>query len=273
MKNFLILILISSVSFGQSILISPQSAGAGVVNSNSETVFTNRLRLNHSGSTSGLWMNNSANSLNIGEGAFWGMKNNTESGLWIGGNWRYWINNLGVIHSTSLAGTGSRLVYANSNGGLTTGAAQRIHSVSGLNFKVYAPANPTQVLKTMGIDVFGNEGDNYSLISHIELENGARVTKIEVDFLKEVVLPTFKFTFSKLLKSNIVFTEIASLVVSPETVANSYFLTGSIVTNEVIDNSQYYYFLHISPWQSGNESNWTVPNHFRIRGYRVFNEL
>ncbi|MES2794938.1 MAG: tail fiber domain-containing protein [Bacteroidota bacterium] len=56
-----------------------------------------RIRIRHTvdgtpdDNTAGIWYNNSANV----EGAFSGMKADTEVGLFLGGNWRFWVNSGG----------------------------------------------------------------------------------------------------------------------------------------------------------------------------------
>jgi Chaperone of endosialidase len=56
--------------------------------------------------TSGVWMNNSTNSIVYTDGAFYGMKIDTETGIFIGGAWRFWVNNLG---NATLTGTLTQL--------------------------------------------------------------------------------------------------------------------------------------------------------------------
>jgi energy-coupling factor transporter ATP-binding protein EcfA2 len=71
------------------------SVGIGVTNPDGMLDVNGRVRLRHNGSTSGLWMSNSTNSISVADGAFYGMKQDTETGIWIGNAWRFWINNLG----------------------------------------------------------------------------------------------------------------------------------------------------------------------------------
>lgn len=52
--------------------------------------------------TSGVWMNNSTNSLSSADGAFYGMKTDTETGIWINDAWRFWVNSSG---NATLLGT------------------------------------------------------------------------------------------------------------------------------------------------------------------------
>jgi hypothetical protein len=74
-------------------------AGVGVanpnLNSDERMEINGRLRIRDSTSTAGVWFNNSANSISHLDGAFHGMKTNTETGIFIGGNWRFWVNSAG----------------------------------------------------------------------------------------------------------------------------------------------------------------------------------
>jgi hypothetical protein len=68
------------------------NVGVGVVNPTFILDIRGRTRIRHeTGNTAGVWYNNSTNGL----GAFAGMKTDTESGLFIGGSWRFWINSAG----------------------------------------------------------------------------------------------------------------------------------------------------------------------------------
>ncbi len=53
-----------------------------------------RMRLRANGTnTAGIYLNNAANST---WAAFYGMKTDTQSGIFIGGNWRFWVDNTGA---------------------------------------------------------------------------------------------------------------------------------------------------------------------------------
>ncbi|HLO45022.1 MAG TPA: tail fiber domain-containing protein [Leadbetterella sp.] len=89
---------------GSKVLINDQfgmgSVGIGLSNPNDILDVNGRMRIRHTiigGNpyTSGLWMSNSTNSLNGADGAFYGMKNDTETGIYIGNAWRFWVNNAG----------------------------------------------------------------------------------------------------------------------------------------------------------------------------------
>jgi hypothetical protein len=78
------------------------SVGIGLANPNEILDVNGRIRIRHNGITSGLWFSNSTNSLNGVDGAFYGMKTDTETGFYIGNAWRFWVNNLG---NATLTGT------------------------------------------------------------------------------------------------------------------------------------------------------------------------
>lgn len=76
------------------------SVGIGLNNPNEILDVNGRMRIRHTiiggfPYTSGLWMSNSTNSLSGADGAFYGMKTDTETGFFIGNSWRFWVNNAG----------------------------------------------------------------------------------------------------------------------------------------------------------------------------------
>jgi hypothetical protein len=85
------------------------SVGIGTtpnLNSDERVDIKGRLRIRSAGSntvsTAGVWFNNSTNSIAGNDGAFSGMKADTEVGLFIGGAWRFWVANTG---NATLTGT------------------------------------------------------------------------------------------------------------------------------------------------------------------------
>ncbi len=72
--------------------------GIGVSNPSEYLDVNGRMRLRHRpGFTSGIWLSNSANSTAVADGAFYGLKSDTEAGIWIGNNWRFWVSNTGNV--------------------------------------------------------------------------------------------------------------------------------------------------------------------------------
>ena len=79
------------------------SMGIGLSNPNNVLDVNGRMRIRHTvGNSSGIWTNNSANSLGSGDGAFYGMRLDTEVGIFIGNAWRFGVNNVG---NATLTGT------------------------------------------------------------------------------------------------------------------------------------------------------------------------
>lgn len=70
--------------------------GIGLVSPNQILDINGRMRIRHTpGFTSGVWMSNSTNGLGDGEGAFFGLLNDTQAGIFIGNSWRFAFNNNG----------------------------------------------------------------------------------------------------------------------------------------------------------------------------------
>jgi hypothetical protein len=81
------------------------SVGIGTtpnLNADEKVDINGRLRIRSGTSTAGVWFNNVANSIAGNDGAFHGMKLDTETGIFIGGTWRFWVNNVG---NATLTGT------------------------------------------------------------------------------------------------------------------------------------------------------------------------
>lgn len=72
------------------------NVGIGLDNPSELLDVFGRMRVRHKpGNTAGVWMSNSANSTAVADGAFYGMKTDTEAGIFINSAWRFWVNNLG----------------------------------------------------------------------------------------------------------------------------------------------------------------------------------
>jgi hypothetical protein len=90
--------------------------GIGTDNPQHLLDITQRARIRTSGKTAGIWFSKSNN--NVEEGAFFGNLSDTQTGIYIGNNWRFSVNDAGVINVPNLAGTGTRNVGADANGNL-----------------------------------------------------------------------------------------------------------------------------------------------------------
>jgi hypothetical protein len=72
------------------------------LNSDERVDINGRLRIRSTTSTAGVWFNNAANNIASANGAFYGMKADTETGIWINDAWRFWVNSSG---NATLLGT------------------------------------------------------------------------------------------------------------------------------------------------------------------------
>lgn len=89
-------------STGYALITNFGKVGVGVLEPNNQLDVNGRIRVRHTTNTAGIWMSNSANSVSDADGAFYGMKTNTETGIYIGNNWRFWVTSAG---NATLTGT------------------------------------------------------------------------------------------------------------------------------------------------------------------------
>ncbi|MFN3851787.1 MAG: hypothetical protein ACK4NY_20285 [Spirosomataceae bacterium] len=111
-----------SYSFNEKLRIQGNGrVGIGLNNPNHILDVNGRIRIRHiTGETAGIWMSNSTNSLSNADGAFFGMRDDASAGIWIGNNWRFWVNNAG---------------RANADGGLVVGSGgSPINKINKLSF-------------------------------------------------------------------------------------------------------------------------------------------
>lgn len=123
----------------QMILKTNGFFGIGTDNPQYLLDISQRARIRTSGNTAGIWFSKTNN--NVNEGAFFGNISDTQTGIWIGNNWRFGVNETGVINVPNLAGTGTRNVGADASGNLVALAAP---SASTVGFSV-ALNSPTSV--------------------------------------------------------------------------------------------------------------------------------
>ncbi|RYU93401.1 C1q-like domain-containing protein [Emticicia agri] len=113
---------------------------------------THRARIRTSNQTAGIWFSKSNNHVN--EGAFFGNLNDTQTGIYIGNNWRFSLSDAGVVNIPNLAGTGTRNVGADANGNLVALAAP---SAGTVGFSIAASAPITIPGNNTYIYIGGNE--------------------------------------------------------------------------------------------------------------------
>lgn len=146
----------------QMILKTNGFFGIGTDNPQYLLDLTQRARIRTSNQTAGIWFSKSNN--NVNEGAFFGNLNDTQTGIYIGNNWRFSVSDAGVVNVPNLAGTGTRNVGADANGNLVALAAP---SASTVGFSIAAssiitiPGNNTYVYLG-GNEVEYNVGNAWS---------------------------------------------------------------------------------------------------------------
>ena len=95
-----------SSSSGNALITNSGNVGIGVtnpsLNADERVDINGRLRIRSTTSTAGVWFNNTANNIASANGAFYGMKTDTETGIWINDAWRFWVNSVG---NATLLGT------------------------------------------------------------------------------------------------------------------------------------------------------------------------
>lgn len=87
---------------GHALITNGGNVGIGVLSPNNQLDVNGRVRIRHTTNSAGVWMSNSTNSLSDADGAFYGMKTNTETGIYIGNAWRFWVTSAG---NATLLGT------------------------------------------------------------------------------------------------------------------------------------------------------------------------
>ncbi len=80
---------------GYALITGSGRVGIGVSTPNNILDVNGRVRIRHTNNSSGIWMSNSTNGLSDADGAFYGMKTDTETGIYIGNLWRFWVNSAG----------------------------------------------------------------------------------------------------------------------------------------------------------------------------------
>jgi Head domain of trimeric autotransporter adhesin len=113
--------------------------GIGVNNPSEFLDVNGRMRVRHRpGNTAGVWMSNDVNSTAVGDGAFYGLKSNTEAGIFIGGAWRFGVTNSGVVSAS---------------GGISVGGGETIAKIRKTSVTYNIPSIPanSSILDTFTI--------------------------------------------------------------------------------------------------------------------------
>jgi Chaperone of endosialidase len=140
----------SYTSSGSALFTDIGKVGLGTsapnLNADERVDINGRLRIRGNGSTAGVWFNNAANSIAYTDGAFSGMKNDTEVGLFIGGTWRFWVNNVGNGYlNGNLIQTSDRRLKKDFS--LLNNSLSDIYQLKGYHYK-WIEASKSQDLQT-----------------------------------------------------------------------------------------------------------------------------
>ncbi len=225
-----------------------------------------RLRIRSStAGTAGVWFNNTGNSISTANGAFHGMVNDTETGIWIGNAWRFWVNANGNVTSTSLAGVGTRPVYANNSGTLTATPTNQtltlqpsdFQSISGYSTLYRYPVN----LNFSGIG---------SLVAAVKLPVGAVINNIVMRALDTKTDGQILYSLEKVGTNTNIGTFISSggstifgSNASPINTSSTNNLPHTITSNR-------YYYITISAFNSSaNYISWNSGLDFDLRWIEI----
>jgi hypothetical protein len=168
-------------SSGYALITGTGKVGIGVtpnLNVDERLDLNGRLRIRHETSTSGVWFNNSANSKNYLDGAFHGMLSDTQTGIFIGGAWRFWVNNVGEISTTSMAGTGNRMVLATANGTLLSNSQPQVWSIAAGAFSSETSSS-ANFIQGANIAYFSS-GSSATMFAPVNLPTGVTISEIKV---------------------------------------------------------------------------------------------
>lgn len=158
-------------------LASLGSVGIGHSNPNELLDVNGRMRIRHNVNTAGLWLSNSANSLSSADGAFFGMETDNKVGFYIGNAWRFGVNSTGDISTSSMAGSGFRMVLASPDGVLLSNSQPQVWSISGGIFESLTTGS-AQFFKSINSAYFASGSS--IMIAPVNLPTGVSVSEVVV---------------------------------------------------------------------------------------------
>lgn len=153
------------------------SVGIGHSNPNELLDVNGRMRIRHNVNTSGLWLSNSTNILSSADGAFFGMETDNKVGFYIGNAWRFGVNSTGEISTSSMAGSGFRMVLASPTGVLLSNFQPQVWSISGNAFEPTTNGS-AQFFKNLNSANF-TSGSSI-MTAPVNLPTGVNVTEVVV---------------------------------------------------------------------------------------------
>jgi hypothetical protein len=227
------------------------NVGIGTYSPTQKLQVNGRVRFMHNGETAGVWLNNAVNSTSTADGAFIGLKNDNESGFWIGNAWRFWVNSAGEINSTALAGTGNRSILATSSGVLIANATPQVWSIAGSAFSSNS-TNVSTFVKASTVAYYSS--GNGTMTAPVNLPNGAKITEIKL-FYQDTSTSSFSINLyaQNLQNDSGAATSLSSIAsFTSSDVVGIQSANLALATNSTINNSDraYYFTVNSSEWDS-----------------------
>jgi hypothetical protein len=234
-----------SSTSGYALITGTGRVGIGLSNPNELLDVNGRMRIRHNGSTAGLWLSNSTNGLGIADGAFLGLENDNKLGIYINNAWRFGVNNAGEISTSSMVGSGYRMVLASPNGVLLSNFQPQVWSISASAF------TPT----TNGAGTFYKSTNmaNYSsgsgfMVAPVNLPTGVVISEIKVFYSDNSSSDmTIRLTYQTLQNSNV--GGVSNGTVGTITTSNVTGIQSANLTltnaNTTIDNANRAYYIDV----------------------------
>ena len=236
-----------SSTSGFALITGTGRVGIGLSNPNELLDVNGRMRIRHNGSTAGLWMSNSTNGLSDADGAFFGMENDNKAGIWINNAWRFGVNNAGEISTTSMVGSGYRMVLASPNGVLLSNFQPQVWSISASAFTPTTTGS-AQFFKSTTSAYFSS--GSFIMVAPVNLPTGVNVTEVVVFYSNTDPTNTLRVDLSALVLAN----NSSGIINTPQiaagilgTVTGIQSATLSLSPGEVsINNANRAYYLRVS---------------------------
>ncbi|MCP9756602.1 hypothetical protein EGI26_15665 [Lacihabitans sp. CCS-44] len=241
------------------------SVGIGLSNPNELLDVNGRMRIRHNVNTSGLWMSNSTNSLNGADGAFYGMKTDTETGIYIGNAWRFWVNNNGQVTSTSLAGAGNRPLLADANGVISAASSSQTLLLQPSHFHALSSSSP--IIRTENSISLTGAG---TIVAPINLPVGAKINSIILRVKDNTSSGFALYSLEKMSTATNVSLQLSSdgsTIGSSNSSAINWLCTNSLPVTIATNN---YYYISVTGYDSiGNLISWASGSTFDFRWIEI----
>lgn len=207
-----------------------------------------RMRIRYNGATSGLWLSNSTNSLSSADGAFFGLETDNKVGVFIANAWRFGVNSSGEISTTSMVGSGSRMVLASPNGVLSSNFQPQVWSISAAAFQPTTTGS-AQFFKSLTSAYF-TSGSSSIMFAPINLPTGVNITEIAVFYSNSDPTNTLRVELNALVLANSNIGAVNTPVIASGnlgTVTGIQSANLTIVSGQnVIDNANRAYYVKVT---------------------------